>query len=107
MGFMDSGEERLRALEEKMARMETLLLGLQDRLDAEPPVRVRVRKASRFDPARAIEKAKASEARTFTTGMMVAGACAMVALIVWIGVELFDRAKDGIVVEVAGKTIVP
>lgn len=104
---MDSAEERLRALEEKTARMESLLLSLQEKLEAESTVRVRVRKASRFDPAKAIEKAKATEARTFTMGMLVAGACAMVVLVVWIGVELYDRAKDGIVVEVAGKSIVP
>jgi hypothetical protein len=101
-------QARLKVLEERSERMEALLLELKAKLESSHPERIRVRKPRRFDPTQAIQAAEAAEAHTFGQGMTTAAGIAIVALLIWAGVEVYERVNVGtVVVEIDGKPILP
>jgi hypothetical protein len=87
--------------------MDITIMELKAKLESSHPRRIRVRKPRRFDPGKAIDAAEATEAHTFSQGMTAALVIAVIALLIWAGVEEYEHIKDGVVVEVAGKPILP
>jgi hypothetical protein len=91
---MNSIEERLAALEQSTARIEGLLLELKTELAQ--PTRVRVRKSTHFDPQPAIRAAIDERTHTLAVGLKLAASCVLLAVLVWVGIEVYQNLTRGL-----------